>query len=941
MMPPPPTTFAELLKRHRLESGLTQEALAEQAGLSARGISDLERGVSRLPQRDTLTRLAAALGLAGEERTLFLAAAQCLDRRSLPPATADAGGGGPRFGAPRALSPLIGREQDLTAVARLLIQAGVRLLTLTGPGGVGKTRLALAVAADLESRFAAGALFVPLAALTDGLQVLPALAGAVGVQETSAQPLLDTLAAALGDKHLLLVLDNCEQVTSAAPQVAELVVRCPHLAVLATSRAPLHVQHEHLWHVPPLALPNLGHLPPAETLAQAGAVALFVARAQALVSGFQLTTATAPAVAGICARLDGLPLAIELAAARLPTLPPQALLARLKHRLPLLTGGPRDLPVRQQTLRATIAWSYDLLDSPAQTLFRRLGVFAGGCTLEAVEATCAADARVGPPDAAAKEGPVSGSTPAGTGLCLPGEGHGPHDEEADLLLDLLGVLVNNNLLHQKLPGQEEAPDEVRFVMLETLREYAVEQLAASTEADAIHQRHAAYYLALAEQSDLLSAEQGAWLARVEREHDNIRAALAWCLDTGAPRQQPSAPTGVSGPGLRAAEGRGELGLRLAAPLWPFWMSRAHHREGLRWLERALAQNPRAPTALRARALSGAAWLAGDLGDLERTWTLREEAVTLWREAGDRRGLVFALSDLGWHLRGAVYMRTHDEDARTRGQALLEESRVLARQVGEPSLIAHVLVWYPCYTAELRTDAERAQARAATMESLALFRQSGSTLGIAVCLRTLAWLATREGDYAAARAAATEELAINRARGDKGGIPHALFNLGETARGSGDHRAAAAWYEESLTLWREFGSPPEEIPPVLCGLGHVALVQEDYQRAHTLFTESLKVARDADLEHLIVTSLEGLARLAAAQGQPERALRLAGAVTACREQRGQQPSLRERDELAQMLAAASEETGAATRDVAWAEGRSLTLEQASAYALEGVMAAGNM
>jgi predicted ATPase/transcriptional regulator with XRE-family HTH domain len=931
-MPSPPAAFAELLKRHRLQRGLTQEALAEQADLSARGISDLERGLSRLPQRDTLTRLASALCLAEQERSAFLAAAQRLDGRSLPSATPAEDE--PRFSVLRPLGSLIGRDEDVSAVAHLLLQEGVRLLTLTGPGGVGKTRLALALAAALEDRFAAGALFVSLAPLADPELVLPAVAGALGVQETPAQPLRDALAAALHDKHLLLLLDNCEQVASAAPQVAGLAVRCPRLTVLATSRAPLRVGGERLWHAPPLALPDLAQLPPPETLlAQAGAVTLFVARAQALVPGFRLTAASAPAVAELCARLDGLPLAIELAAARLPTLTPHALLARLEHRLTLLTGGARDLPSHQQALRATIAWSYGLLNEAAQTLFRRLGVFVGGCTLEAVEAICS-DEEKGTAQARPAEGGVQAphGMPTGTGLRLQGEE--PGHVRTELLLDLLGVLVENNLVRQEQsPGQEEGeetPGAARYVMLETIREYAVEQLEASAEAEAIHRRCVAYYLALAEETDLYGSGQVAWLAQIDQEHDNLRAALAWCLDDRA-EQRSTRPRGTAGSPAPAEE-RGALGLRLAAALWFFWFVRGPQRERLGWLERALALGQAAPVCVRARALWGAGEQAWELGQRARALALCAEAVALCREVGDRRCLAEALSFLGGILRGASYDRWWERDNGARGLALLEEGLTLARELGDPGLIAYALLML-ANTADLAADAERAQARAAATESLALFRQVDNALGVALCQRTLGWTAMRDGDYAAVRAAAVDELAIASALRNKGAAAHALFNLAEAARGTGDDQDATARYEESLALWREFGSPPEEIARVFCGLGQLALARRDYPAAYSRFAEALQVARDGGQEQLAAESLEGLAHLAAAQGQHVRALRLSGAITACRERRGEQPSLKERDERAQLLSAMPDEIDAAARDAAWAEGQGMSLERAIAYALD--------
>src|SRR6266699_164416 len=398
-----------------------------------------------------------------------------------------------RHNLPAQLTPLIGREQEVTAVDTLLRHPEVRLLTLMGPGGVGKTRLGLEVAAELLDDYPDGVCFVPLATISDPELVVPTIAQVLGIKEAGEQPVANLLQASLQDKRLLLLLDNFEQVTAAAPRLADLLTTCPQLKILVTSRAVLHIRGEHEFPVPPLALPDLTHLPGSESLSQYAAVAFFLHCAQAVRPDFQLTPANTRTIAEICVRLDGLPLAIELAAPRIKLLSPQALLTRLGHRLQVLTSGAQDAPVRQQTLRNTLAWSYDLLDAEEQCLFRRLSVFVGGCTLEAVEGL---------------------STTLG-------------DTSADIL-DGVASLMDKSLLRQV----EQEGEEPRLLMLATIREYGLEALTASGEMASTRRAHAVYYLRLAEdaETEIGGPQQAAWLDRLEREHDNLRAALLWSVE---------------------------------------------------------------------------------------------------------------------------------------------------------------------------------------------------------------------------------------------------------------------------------------------------------------------------------------------------------------------------------------------------------------------------
>ncbi len=666
-----------------------------------------------------------------------------------------------RHNLPPQPTPLVGREDLVHTVRRRVLSPEVRLLTLTGPGGTGKTRLGLQVAADLIDDFEYGVFFVPLAAVEDAGLVPDAIAQALGVREESGLPALGALKRELREQSSLIVLDNCEQVTDIAPVVGELLTACPLLKLLATSRIPLHVYGERELAVPPLALPDPRRLPPPERMSQYEAVRLFVERTLDVRPDFTLTVENAPAVAEICWRLDGLPLAIELAAARGKLLSPTALLARLDRRLPLLTGGGRDRPSRQQTLRNLIAWSWDLLTADEQVLFRRLAAFGGGCTLAAAEAVCADG----------ESGSASGQSGIAT-AAAPGVPEDGLIATADVL-DGLASLADKSLLRCDEAGSTD--EDPRFVMLQTIHEFASEQLAASPEAETLRRRHASYFLALAEeaQPNIYGPDQAAWLERLESEHDNLRAALRW-LELGGGTADSGSTGGTQG------AGGGVAALRLAAALWGFWLVRGHLREGRQHLERLLAtvvpgvgesvatsggngaavgtSDGRAHQVdvLCAQSLNGAGTIAMEQGDYARAGEWLRLALALWRKAGNEHRAAGVLLNLG----------------------LLE-----------------------------RRQRDFAAARAAFEESLAIYERVGAPRGVAHALNNLGVVALEREEYAAAQPLLERSLEIKRALGDKRSMAASLNNLAEASLELGDLAAARAHCTAGLTLRREVRDEP--------------------------------------------------------------------------------------------------------------------------------------
>jgi predicted ATPase len=755
---------------------------------------------------------------------VFQLVASDLPSEFLPLRTLDAY----RNNLPLQPTPLIGREKEVSEVCERLSHPEVRLLTLTGAGGTGKTRLALQAAAELTQEFEDGVFFVSLAAIRDAELVVGAVAGTLGVKEAGGQPLLENLEYYLHEKRMLLLVDNFEQVLEAAPMVAELLSAAPNLKVLATSRIPLRLYGEHEYSVPPLALPDPEQPPPVERLTHYEAVRLFVERAQAAKADFSVTNDNAPAVAEICYRLDGLPLAIELAAARIKLLTVQAMLARLGNRLKLLTGGARDLPQRQRTLRSTMEWSYGLLEEGEKVLFARLSVFAGGRTMEAIEAIC--------------------------------------DAEDDLPVDVLdGVasLVDKSLLKQ----EEGVGGEPRFVMLETIHEFARQKLRDSGEAEELRRLHAEYFLVLAEEADpaVEGSEQPVWLERLEEEHDNMRVALSWSLGQGE---------------------EADLALRIGAALGEFWYLRGHFGEGRRWLEEALAKSSRVPTAARARALQRVSWLTylqGDLdravevgeeglglegvelfrtgggdstaadlqrvlgmvvgarGELERETQLLEESLALSQEAGSLRGMALSLFILGaaWRQQGDLERATQ----------LLEEALTMFREKGDQSLIASVLT-HLGFTFLFQGDLDRATAT--SEEAATMFREQKHTSYLADALNNLGWVALLRGDSERARALYAESMRSHREVGFKVDAPENLLGLACVAAAQGESERAARLFGASEALPEAMGAPLE---PGERALQEPYLAAARSQLDETSWQEAWAEGRAMTLEEAIAYALE--------------------------------------------------------------------------------------
>jgi len=750
---------------------------------------------------------------------------------------------------PTQATPFVGRERELAAAREQILRPDVRLLTFLGPGGVGKTRLSVQVAAEVSEAFPEGVHFVPLETIREPELLLPAIAAVVGVAESAERPLADVLAEQLrGDR--LLVLDNFEQVVAGGPIIANLLRACPGLKVITTTREALRVYGEHEFRVPPLSLGD-----EAADAEHSDAIRLFVDRAHRIRPDFVLGHANAAAVAAICRRLDGLPLAIELAVARLRIFTPDALLARLDRRLPLLSVGSRDLPGRQQTLRGAIAWSYELLDDAERSVFRQLAAFAGGFTLEAAE-----------------EVVVSG------GLAV---------------VDAVDSLAGKSLLVQ----EDEA--DARFTFLQTIHEYAVEQLAASDEEAAVRGRHALYFLRLAEhrEAEFRGPGQREWGERFEREHPNFRAALDFFQ----------------------ASARWEEAWRLAGSLYPFWLLRGHAVQARARLDRVLDASAATPDAqrseARAKALHAAATVRSYAVDREGARRRYLESLAIRRAIEDKRGIVTSLNNLG------NLARFDGEYAAA--DAMYDEALVLARQLGD-EWAQSILLGNLGLLARMRGDYGRAGELYRT--ALDLARKLGDQRSVALALTGLGTTARDEGDFERARALTEESVAVRRQLGDRQGLVDSLSSLGTIEAHMGCAEQARRCYDECLSEARQLGND-RTLGVVLRDLGMLEIEAGDAPAAGRFLGEALGILAGLGERRHLARGIEALAGLRALEDQPEAAFALTAVATRLRQAIGAPCSPTEQARLDGWLARARQQLSPDEQAAAAGLGALMSVEDA--------------
>jgi predicted ATPase/nucleoside phosphorylase len=759
-------------------------------------------------------------------------------------------------------TPIVGRNKELAAASHLLTHEEVRLLTLTGPAGSGKTALALAVARNVIERFNDGVYFVPLFPISDPSLVLPAIATTIGVKEVAGRSLARSLQTFIREKQLLLTLDNFEQVIVASPQIADILASCPNLKVVVTSREALRIRGEREFPVSPLSLPDLNNLPALEAITKIAAVALFVQRARSVKPDFELTEENARAVAEICVRVDGLPLALELAAARVKLLTPQSMAKRLENRLGLLTSGARDLPVRQQTLRKAIAWSHDLLEERQKKLFRRLAVFVGGFSMEAADTVCNAD----------------------------------HDLD---VMESLSGLLDKSLVK----GTESINSETRFGFLETIHEFALERLRMSGEEEAVRKSHADFFFAEAQkaEAEFTESKELEWLIRLERDYDNLRAALRFLIERKEKEQT----------------------LCLAAALGRFWIVKEnYHTEGRRLLDTVLQVVPPELTRSRAKVLWRDGALAVYQGDHALGSKLLDESLTISRQIMDKDGIAWA----SYYMAYTAYQQGNF----VKGRDLYAESLGLFQELQDRLGIASSLARLGRV---LQALGEYEKAVSLLQESVQIYRKFGQKSGLAESLRLLGQYGMRPDNCAVSRSLLEESLEIAHELGDRSLIGEALEALGDVERLEGHYERAAALHKESLQLFVEL-DVRSDIAWTFNDLGHVMTYQGNYREAARYLENAITLFHESGERWGVPACLAGFAGIAMAKGHPEIAARLFGSAESALEAIGSiyvlPPVERIEYECNQSIVEARMTKGEFR--AAKAEGRRMTLEQAISYAL---------
>jgi predicted ATPase/transcriptional regulator with XRE-family HTH domain len=893
--------FGVWLRQRRTELGVTRAELAERVGFSFDLLRKLESGLRR-PSGQIANLIADYFHVPADEREAFVTFAR--SGRTLvttaAPSSSDAddtpstsSGLTPwrhtyiqRTNLPAMLTPLIGRTEDVAEIRQQLLHPKTHLLTLTGAPGIGKTRLALQIASQVVEQFDDGVYLVELAPVVDPDLVPQIIAGVLGIKESNDRPLATLVEHFLRERRILIVLDNFEQILDAAPFVVKLLEGSPWLKVMVTSREPLHAKGERRFAVPPLQLPVSSQVPSPQHLLIYPSIELFVERSRMTQPDFALTVQNAGAVVRICIALDGLPLAIELAAGQSGFLSPEEIEGRLGSRLLLLKTKARGLPDRQRTLHGAIEWSYNLLSASEQAVFRRLGVFAGGYTFEAAGAVSMAD---------------------------------DHDEGVVNVVEALGSLLEKNLITRGMPTKERGASSTdkavgRFGMLETLREYALAQLVANGEEEETRDRHARYYLAFVQEGGehFVGIDAIGWVARVEAEYNNMREALAW-LTRDQERKETVGQGRESAASKRADEAGGrvlkriELGASLCTALYPFWEKQNHLSDARSWYMRAAErlaalvgaekngdddravvtgasnQPPELP-ALWARMLTGAGAMAYYQGDFDEARALNERGLAIRREIGDTYGVASCLNNLG--------VAATDQGDYLAARGYLSETLDIARALG--------ISWKTC-----------------------------------AALRNLGIVETRLGNFAEARVLLEESLDLGRSAVLVGGIADALTSLGVVARFQGDYWGARRFLKEALDSYRQVDHKAGSAE-VLVQLGCVALDSSDHREARLLFSEALSIWTQMEKKSLIADCLEGMASVCGKEGQAERAGRLFGAAERIREVSGIPLSPSEWQYYEHQLAAVRGQLDDERWSAAWAKGRAMEVDQVIADALEPEM-----